>query len=69
MENEDSSGFRLHQAPFYQVDMWNVEPESELVFDETEECELYGGFDAKDEYSTTVCIKQHDEDTLVAGKL
>jgi hypothetical protein len=57
VENDDVSGFILHDAPFYQVDMWNVELESGLAFNETRECELYGGYDVRNEFSMNICMK------------
>lgn len=67
VENDDISGFILYDAPFYHVDMWNVEPESVLAFNETRECELYGGYDARNEFSMKICMKQHAQDVVVAG--
>tara|TARA_R110002003_G_scaffold274_3_gene18015 strand:- start:268 stop:780 length:513 start_codon:yes stop_codon:yes gene_type:complete len=69
VEMEDVDAFRLHHAPFYQVDMWNVEQESELYFNRTSECNLYGGFDLRQEYSMSICMKQHSQDVIVAGEL
>lgn len=69
VETDDLDGFRLHNAPFYQVDMWTVKGEPELVFNETEECNLYGGFDPEHDYSMRVRMRQHTNNTLVAGKL
>lgn len=69
IETADVDGFRLSGAPFYQVDMWDVDREWELLsFNETKECNLYGGQDPKLDYSMSICMKQHTEDVLVAGE-
>ncbi|KAJ4363454.1 hypothetical protein N0V83_009747 [Neocucurbitaria cava] len=66
-ENETMDGFRLYNTPFYQVDMWDVEREWDLSFNETSECSLYGGFDAAWDYSLEICMKEYAKDVLVAG--
>jgi hypothetical protein len=69
LEMEGVDAFRLHDAPFYQVDMWNVEQESELYFNRTSECNLYGGVSPKLEFSMSLCMKQHSQYVIVAGEL
>ncbi|KAF2638593.1 hypothetical protein P280DRAFT_74644 [Massarina eburnea CBS 473.64] len=67
-ETEGVDAFRLVNAPFYAVELWNPGPEDEVLFDAKTDCELYGGFDAKNEYSTMVCIAQtRVDDVLAAG--
>lgn len=68
-EGDNLDGFRLHLAPFHHVGMWTVENEAELTFNESQDCNLYGGIDPKHEYSMEICIGQHAGDILVAGKL
>ncbi|KAF2030755.1 hypothetical protein EK21DRAFT_111627 [Setomelanomma holmii] len=67
LEGDDIDAFRLHNAPFYQVDLWNVDSEKDLAFDKTKECSLYVGFDPVNEFSTSLCMKQHSQDVVVAG--
>ncbi|KAH7076169.1 hypothetical protein FB567DRAFT_583288 [Paraphoma chrysanthemicola] len=67
LESEKLGAFRLHNAPFYQVDMWSVEGEPELIFNATSECILYGGFEPRTDYSLNFCMRQHSQDVIVAG--
>ncbi|KAH7063791.1 hypothetical protein BKA63DRAFT_182460 [Paraphoma chrysanthemicola] len=66
-ESKDLGAFRLHNAPFYQVDMWSIEDETKLYFNGTSECSLYGGFDPRHEFSMSFCMKQQSQDVIVAG--
>lgn len=62
-------GFRIRNAPFYQVDMWDLEPGT-ISFSQSRNCVVYGGLDAIYEYSTLMCVAEHDtEGVLVAGNL
>lgn len=69
IEEDNVDGFRIYNAPFYQVDMWNVDSEQNLTFSESKDCNVYGGINATTDFSMLICIKQHDGDTLVAGTL
>ncbi|KAF2714769.1 hypothetical protein K504DRAFT_496674 [Pleomassaria siparia CBS 279.74] len=54
VEDDGVDGFRLDNAPFYKVEMWDPASESELAFNAGRDCELYGGFHAVHEYSTII---------------
>ncbi|KAF2448195.1 hypothetical protein P171DRAFT_207896 [Karstenula rhodostoma CBS 690.94] len=67
-ENVDMDGFRIKNAPFYQVDTWDWEPGT-VTFSESRNCVVYGGLNATSEYSTLLCVAEQDtEGVLAAGK-
>ncbi|PSN74809.1 hypothetical protein BS50DRAFT_671117 [Corynespora cassiicola Philippines] len=67
-ELEGFDGFRVNDAPFYQVEVWSPGPEKDLSFSESRDCTVYGGFNKTTEFSTIMCIKNQDSNgTLVAG--
>ena len=69
-EDWDEEGFLLEKAPVYMVEMWNLENGDEVaVWGMEDDCVLYGGFDAKNEFSTLVCIVERGvDDELAAGE-
>ncbi|KAF2678171.1 hypothetical protein K458DRAFT_395238 [Lentithecium fluviatile CBS 122367] len=69
-ETGDVDAFLLEKAPVYMVELWDLEAgedEEEGRFVAETECVLYGGFNARDEYSTLMCIGERDEGALVAA--
>ena len=68
-ESLNTAGFRVKNAPYYQVDMWDASPET-LAISQSKNCVIYGGLDPIQEYSTLVCIAdQETKGVLGAGKL
>ena len=68
-ESIDTAGFRVKDAPYYHVDIWDASPDT-LSMSESRDCVVYGGMDAVREYSTLMCIANQDtEGVLGAGKL
>jgi hypothetical protein len=68
-EGLETDAFRITNAPFYQVDMWGLEP-GVVTFLQSRNCVVYGGLNATSDYSTSVCVAEHDtEGVLAAGKL
>lgn len=64
VERGNLDAFRLHNAPFYQVDMWNPSPDLEF---EERDCTLYGGANRTTEYSMRLCISQEGAEGLLAA--
>ncbi|OAF99277.1 uncharacterized protein CC84DRAFT_1222973 [Paraphaeosphaeria sporulosa] len=65
-ESVGIDGFRINNAPFYQVDMWDWEPGT-VTFSESRNCVVYGGLDAFNEFSTSLCISQQDSEGVLAA--
>lgn len=59
-------GFRIKDVPVYQVDMWDSTWDS-LSFSESRDCATYGGLDPTHEYSTLICIHEHDTQRVLAA--
>ncbi|KAF2200900.1 hypothetical protein GQ43DRAFT_481187 [Delitschia confertaspora ATCC 74209] len=58
--------FRIKDAPFYQVDVWDA-PKN-LTFDiSKEECTLYGGFNDTTDFSMVLCIQQGEKGVISGG--
>jgi hypothetical protein len=71
VEDDSVDGFRLENAPFYQVELWDTwDTNHDLVFNPPTDCTIYGGLDAISEYSTLFCLtEQTPEGLLAAGTL
>lgn len=65
VEHNDVDGFRLYDAPFYQVELWDASPN--LTFSESKDCTLYGGLDAVGDYSMIICLAQQSSEGLLAA--
>ncbi|KAF2795591.1 hypothetical protein K505DRAFT_360050 [Melanomma pulvis-pyrius CBS 109.77] len=65
VEHSDVDGFRLYDAPFYQVEFWDASPN--LTFSKSKDCTLYGGFDASGDYSMIICLAQQSSEGLLAA--
>ncbi|KAF2477512.1 uncharacterized protein BDR25DRAFT_299433 [Lindgomyces ingoldianus] len=66
IEGDAADGFRLEDASFYQVDLWDPAPNT-LTFSESRDCTLYGGLDSYYEFSMDICLAQQSPDGLLAA--
>lgn len=65
---ESGVGFRMYNAPFVQVETWDTG--DGLMFNETRDCELYGGVNRTSEFSSLLCMSQENtEGPIAAGTL
>lgn len=68
VEDDSVDGFRMENAPFYQVELWDtLDTNPDLVFNRLNDCTIYGGLNADEEYSTLFCLAQKSPEGLLAA--
>ncbi|KAF1965592.1 hypothetical protein BU23DRAFT_21631 [Bimuria novae-zelandiae CBS 107.79] len=55
----DIDGFRIENAPYYQVDMWDASLDT-LGMSQSRDCVVYGGLDATRKYATMLYIAEQE---------
>jgi hypothetical protein len=70
VEDESVDAFRLEDAPFYQVELWDtLDKNPNLTFDRLKDCTIYGGLNATADYSTFFCLAQQSFEGLLAASM
>ncbi|KAF2003156.1 hypothetical protein P154DRAFT_112626 [Amniculicola lignicola CBS 123094] len=64
---EELDSYMVFDAPWYQVDMWDIEESEGWTVSMSRDCTLYGGFNGTSDYSLLLCIKEDPTGDGVIG--